>query len=72
MPIRLGRFEMPKQLKKDESTATDHYARFSAEPFEIGYGHTIGNSLRRVLLSSTQEHRGASASACARQLGEST
>ncbi|HEU5069437.1 MAG TPA: DNA-directed RNA polymerase subunit alpha [Verrucomicrobiae bacterium] len=54
MPIRLGRFEMPKRLTKDESTATDTYARFIAEPFETGYGHTIGNSLRRVLLSSLE------------------
>ena len=54
MPIRLGRFEMPKSLVKDESTATDTYARFIAEPFEAGYGHTIGNSLRRVLLSSLE------------------
>lgn len=54
MPIRLGRFEMPKTLVKDESTATDTYAKFIAEPFEAGYGHTIGNSLRRVLLSSLE------------------
>ncbi len=54
MPVRLGRFEMPKRLTKDESTATDLYAKFTAEPFETGYGHTIGNSLRRVLLSSLE------------------
>ncbi len=54
MPVRLGRFEMPKSLVKDESTATETYARFTAEPFEAGYGHTIGNSLRRVLLSSLE------------------
>ncbi len=54
MPIRLGRFEMPKTLVKDESTATPTYARFVAEPFEAGYGHTVGNSLRRVLLSSLE------------------
>jgi DNA-directed RNA polymerase subunit alpha len=54
MPVRLGRFEMPKRLTKDEATATDTYARFIAEPFETGYGHTIGNSLRRVLLSSLE------------------
>ena len=54
MPIRLGRFEMPKTLSKDESTATPTYARFTAEPFEAGYGHTVGNSLRRVLLSSLE------------------
>src|SRR3982751_2184050 len=54
MPVRYGRFEMPKTLSKDESTATDTYARFTAEPFEAGYGHTVGNSLRRVLLSSLE------------------
>ena len=45
---------MPKRLSKDETTATDTYAKFYAEPFETGYGHTIGNSLRRVLLSSLE------------------
>ncbi len=54
MPVRLGRFEMPKRLTKDESSSTDTYAKFIAEPFETGYGHTIGNSLRRVLLSSLE------------------
>src|SRR6478672_11181990 len=54
MPVRLGRFEMPKRLTKEESTATETYAKFIAEPFETGYGHTIGNSLRRVLLSSLE------------------
>src|ERR1700739_4192979 len=54
MPVRLGRFEMPKSLTKDEATATETYAKFIAEPFEAGYGHTVGNSLRRVLLSSLE------------------
>src|SRR6266852_2851244 len=54
MPVRLGRFEMPKRLQKEESTATAHYAKFIADPFETGYGHTIGTSLRRVLLSSLE------------------
>jgi DNA-directed RNA polymerase subunit alpha len=54
MPVRYGRFEMPKTLVKDENTSTDTYARFTAEPFEAGYGHTVGNSLRRVLLSSLE------------------
>jgi len=45
---------MPKSLARDEATATDTYAKFVAEPFEAGYGHTIGNSLRRVLLSSLE------------------
>jgi DNA-directed RNA polymerase subunit alpha len=45
---------MPKRLTKEESSTTDTYAKFVAEPFETGYGHTIGNSLRRVLLSSLE------------------
>jgi DNA-directed RNA polymerase subunit alpha len=45
---------MPRQLKKEEESASDTYAKFLAEPFETGYGHTIGNSLRRVLLSSLE------------------
>jgi DNA-directed RNA polymerase subunit alpha len=54
MPKRLGKFELPKRLVKIEDTATDTYAMFVAEPFETGYGHTIGNALRRVLLSSIE------------------
>jgi DNA-directed RNA polymerase subunit alpha len=45
---------MPKRLTRDDATATDTYARFVAEPFETGYGYTIGNSLRRILLSSLE------------------
>jgi DNA-directed RNA polymerase subunit alpha len=45
---------MPKILTKQESSATETYAKFIAEPFEAGYGHTVGNSLRRVLLSSLE------------------
>jgi DNA-directed RNA polymerase subunit alpha len=54
MPKRLGKFELPNRLVKDESKSNDSYALFTAEPFETGYGHTIGNSLRRVLLSSIE------------------
>src|SRR6187401_645415 len=54
MSIRLARFEMPNRLVKNEATATDTFAQFIAEPFDRGYGHTLGNSLRRVLLSSLE------------------
>ncbi len=54
MPIRLSRFEMPRRVQKDETTATATYTRFVAEPFEVGYARTIGNSLRRILLSSIE------------------
>ncbi len=54
MPIRVSRFEKPTQVVRDDKTATPEYAQFIAEPFEIGYARTIGNSLRRVLLSSIE------------------
>ena len=46
-------FEIPRYVKFDESS-DEHYAKISVEPFERGYGTTMGNSLRRVLLSSLQ------------------
>jgi len=54
MGISMKNFEMPKKLVLDESTHTPTYGRFVAEPFERGYGATVGNSLRRVLLSSIE------------------
>lgn len=54
MPKRLGRFEMPKRISKEDAAVEENYAKFYAEPFEAGYGRTLGNSLRRVLLSSLE------------------
>jgi len=54
MGVKLRNFEMPKRLMLDESAATPTYGKFIAEPFERGYGATIGNSLRRVLISSIE------------------
>jgi DNA-directed RNA polymerase subunit alpha len=54
MPKRLGKFELPSKLTKVEDGSSPTYAKFIAEPFEAGYGHTVGNSLRRVLLSSIE------------------
>ncbi len=54
MPIRVSKFEKPSQVVKEERTATAEYAKFTAEPFEIGYARTMGNALRRVLLSSIE------------------
>src|ERR1035437_2079071 len=54
MPKPLGKFELPSKLTKIEEGSTSTYAKFVAEPFEAGYGHTVGNSLRRVLLSSIE------------------
>jgi len=45
---------MPKRLELDKKTATNNFGKFIAEPFERGYGHTIGNCLRRILLSSLE------------------
>ena len=42
----------PRQLEVEEKTLTPTYGKFYAEPFERGFGQTIGNSLRRILLSS--------------------
>ncbi len=47
-------FEMPKKVACDESSYTKTYGKFIAEPFERGYGSTIGNSMRRVLISSIE------------------
>lgn len=46
--------KMPRELVVDKSTLTDSYGKLIAEPFERGFGTTIGNSLRRILLSSVQ------------------
>lgn len=47
-------FPMPQGIEIDEATATATYAKFTAAPFQNGFGHTLGNSLRRVLLSSLE------------------
>ena len=44
----------PKRIEKEEKSATPFYAKFVCEPLERGYGVTLGNALRRVLLSSIQ------------------
>ncbi len=54
MRIRWREFELPSGVTIDESTATESYAQFSVEPFERGFGHSLGNGLRRVLLSSIE------------------
>ncbi|MDR2436230.1 MAG: DNA-directed RNA polymerase subunit alpha [Puniceicoccales bacterium] len=54
MVKRLGKFELPNRLVKVEQTATDTYAMFVAEPFEVGFAHSIGNALRRILMSSIE------------------
>ena len=54
MGIAWKDFEMPKKLVCDEPSYSDTYGKFVAEPFERGYGTTLGNALRRVLLSSIE------------------
>ncbi len=54
MGIGWKNFEMPKKLECDESTYSETFGKFIAEPFERGYGITIGNSLRRVLISGIE------------------
>ncbi len=52
MSVALAYFQKPKRIESDRSTLSDMYGRFVAEPFERGFGITIGHALRRVLLSS--------------------
>ena len=47
-------FQKPKRLAVDTSSLTDKYGIFWAQPFERGFGTTIGNALRRVMLSSIE------------------
>lgn len=54
MGVKWRDFQMPKRLDCEESNYTETYGKFIAEPFEKGYGVTLGNSLRRVLLSSIE------------------
>jgi DNA-directed RNA polymerase subunit alpha len=54
MRIRWRNFELPSAVEPDAETLTPEYGRFAVEPFERGFGHTIGNGLRRVLLSSIE------------------
>jgi DNA-directed RNA polymerase subunit alpha len=54
MRIRWRGLELPSRVVSDRDTLTDTYGKFIAEPFERGFGVTVGNSLRRILLSSLE------------------
>ncbi|MCP4593813.1 MAG: DNA-directed RNA polymerase subunit alpha [bacterium] len=54
MRIRWRGLELPSQVELDTDISTDRYGRFVIEPFERGFGTTVGNSLRRILLSSLE------------------
>src|SRR5204863_6307125 len=52
--IRWRGLELPSRVVRDTQVSTDTYGKFTAEPFERGFGTTVGNSLRRILLSSLE------------------
>jgi DNA-directed RNA polymerase subunit alpha len=54
MQVKFGAQERPRQIRIDEATATPIYAKFIIEPFERVFGHSVGNALRRVLLTSLE------------------
>jgi DNA-directed RNA polymerase subunit alpha len=54
MVKRLGELKLPQTLVKEDSSASSTYAKFIAEPFESGFGHSLGNTLRRVLLGAIE------------------
>ena len=54
MRIRWRGLELPSQVACDRATLTDTFGKFVAEPFERGFGVTVGNSLRRIMLSSLE------------------
>src|ERR1043165_5839077 len=54
MRVRWRGLELPSRVSRDEHVSTDTYGKFTAEPFERGFGTTVGNSLRRILLSSLE------------------
>jgi len=54
MRVQWRGLELPSQVVCDQSTLTDRYGKFIVEPFERGFGVTIGNSLRRILLSGLE------------------
>ncbi len=54
MHVRWRGLELPAQVKIDEASSTETFARFIVEPLERGFGTTVGNSLRRILLSSIE------------------
>jgi DNA-directed RNA polymerase subunit alpha len=54
MRIRWRGLELPSRVIREEQVSTETYGKFFAEPFERGFGTTVGNSLRRILLSSLE------------------
>ncbi|MDN3504779.1 MAG: DNA-directed RNA polymerase subunit alpha [Rhabdochlamydiaceae bacterium] len=54
MGIRYGKFELPTSIKVEEGEEGTFSARFIAEPLEKGFGHTLGNSMRRIMLNALE------------------
>ena len=54
MQVRWRGLELPAAVVKDQKSSSTNFGRFTAEPFERGFGTTVGNSLRRILLSSIE------------------
>jgi len=54
MSVMYGKFEMPEKILVNEDREKPNFAQFIAEPFERGFGHTLGNSMRRILLSALE------------------
>lgn len=54
MSVKYGKFEMPQRIAADKDAPESNFGRYIAEPFERGFGHTVGNSLRRMMLSSLE------------------
>ena len=54
MRVRWRGLELPSRVVRDTSVSTETYGKFTVEPFERGFGTTVGNSLRRILLSSLE------------------
>ncbi len=54
MSVKYGKFEMPDKISREDDGSIQNFSRFFAEPFERGFGHTIGNSLRRIILSALE------------------
>ncbi|QVL55538.1 MAG: DNA-directed RNA polymerase subunit alpha [Simkaniaceae bacterium] len=54
MTVKYGKFELPTNIKIEEASKTDTYARIIAEAFERGFGHTVGNALRRIMLTALE------------------
>ena len=52
MTVKYGKFEIPEEIKIEEEK--EHYAKFIAEPFERGFGHTLGNAFRRIMLTGLE------------------